>query len=826
MIDFDILKEAGTTNERLREFFTAKLPDPIALQAMSKEKREALEHEVKQRKRFESLIGDWLNESIVFSLQNHKLYTAVDIAWDSTPIQKQMIPLLMYAQGRIDTTKAAEALQQVPDGATYVKRNEAGRVTSIDLPKFSEMNINLLRSVITRRTAAQEVKYGGIWPFWHYEPRSTTQVGKLRGDLISQRMDIMADQYGHRHFQTQVTRDMFLYPNGTVAFPRCSWEREVQWSKAVADTRDPNAWEIDETDPEPDPDKKRKVLRKVAKVVKEGVCWVNPHPSRIIRDNNYPLASLNTDSGCEHIGFWDVTRFKDIHTNPCFFNRDSVNWSSDSAAWFSRYASYFNQYFDTIKAPWTPSPNAGEQNDLKTQVGVYTGEMANTSVFFSHLWMKVIPRDWGWGKYPFPIWVHLKVAGDSTVIFADIMPSSPGAAFQFNCHDGRALNISLAHELLQYQDQLSNLFSQLLETIKADLFCVAILNRDVFPETDDGRKVYTEFKRVLEGKNFYASMQILDASFEKLSQLLGKEVTPNMVFQVVRSSPNTAITAIFEAITRVIAMAEKLMVMSPHEQGQAATHEISATESNQMAGSTDTIYSFISGALDEGRAAMKRIMYESVIACGEDNIELPVVNRYSSNVIAKAGLEVKEQDEDDEVGFMTVMGRKLSLAHDYIFTSRDGGDRPSNSQAATVLVQMLQAIGSFHPSAQNAVLSSMGKEKLFEIVNAIFRLADTGVDLKLEIQPGDDNTLLLEDDQQVMNIIKQLGDAVKRNSLDVQKVQQAMGQIAERLETRQNISINYKDAPPSVQRQMEQAAGLKPATETETALALANQVPS
>ena len=36
MIDFDILKEAGTTNERLRAVLSAKLPGKIALDKMPK----------------------------------------------------------------------------------------------------------------------------------------------------------------------------------------------------------------------------------------------------------------------------------------------------------------------------------------------------------------------------------------------------------------------------------------------------------------------------------------------------------------------------------------------------------------------------------------------------------------------------------------------------------------------------------------------------------------------------------------------------------------------------------------------------------------------
>ena len=614
----------------------------------------------------------------------------------------------------------------------------------------------------------------------------------------------MADQYNYRHFQTQVTRDMFLYAR-SVAFPRASWEREVQWEKipsdpALAHTTDENG---------------KRHVRKRARVVKEGLCWVNPPTSRVFCDNNYPPASLNTDSGCERVGFWDVCRWGDIAGNPNYFNRESVSYSADTAAWFSSYAPFFNQYFDKITPPDLPEDPIA-QNDRKSNIGIYSSEMADTAVIFTHVWVKVTPRQWGWGTYPFPVWVHLKVAGDATVVYADIMPSSPAAVFSFNEHDGRLMNISLAHELMQYQDQVSNLFSQLLETIKADLFAVAVLNKDVFPDTEEGKKVFEEFRNLMQGRNYFASMQILEASFEKL-RALGIDVDPDNIFKVIRSAPNTAITAIFEAISRVISMAEKMMVLSAHEQGQAASHEMSATESNLIAGSTDTIYSYISDAIDEGRAAMKRICFESTVACGQETVTLPVANRYPNSVIEKAGFKVVEQDEEGGVvGFKTVLGDKYGLMHDYIFTSRDGGSRPSNSQSATVLVQMVQAIGSLHPAAQNAILSGMGKEKLFELMNTVFRLADAGVDLKLELKPGDGDELLIEDDEQVMSLIQQLADATKQNATDVAQLKAGAQELAtmaaqaQAQAPRESISINYKDAPADVKRQMEMAAGFQP----------------
>lgn len=757
MIDLDVLKKHGVTNERLREFFTATTPHHRSVSNLKKkdpEKLERIERDVQERKRFEEMVQDWMDEHITRSLRNHTIYSAVDIAWDSQPIQKAVLPLIQYAQGRIDTKQAAEALQDLPEGQTYIKKNADGSVSSIDLPRFFEVNINLIRSVITRRTAAQSNKYNNSWPFYKCEPRSSTMVGKLRADLLNQRADIMADQYGHRHSQTQETRDMLKYGH-CVSFPRASWEREVQWRKAKRDA----AFDSGEFGTE-------------KYVVKEGIAWVNPHPARIFWDNNSPLSSLNTDTGCEYVGFWDVTRWGAIRDNPAFFNQSSVGYANATHSWLS-YTPFYTQYFDRVIPPSPANPpDAGAENDRKNNVGLYNGQEENVSAFITHIYVKMIPQKWGIGSYPYPIWIHVQTAGDGgTVVYADIMPSGPAAVYSFNEDDNRMVNLGMAHELMPYQDQLTNLFSQLLETAKADLFAIGILNTDVFPDDEKGREAMQEFANIMSGHNYYARPQIIKASLGKLKEL-GIDVNSDNVFKMVRSAPNTAITNIFNSIAQLIGMAERMMVMSPQEQGQPAPREISATEVNSIQGSTESMYSFISDAIDEAREAKKRIIYESIVAMGESEIALPVSSRYPRSVIEKAGFTVVEEDGGEGIpaNDITVRGSKRSLVHEYIFTSRDGGERSSNSQAAQVLVQLMQAMGSLHPAAQTAILSAMGKTKVFEWVNSVFMMADSGFSPNLEVRPGEGDELLMEDDQQVMNAIQQLAQAVKQNTEDIKRI--------------------------------------------------------
>ena len=751
-VDYDILKECGTTNERLREFFTTQSSD---LDGVEGHEKKRLQLDLKRKEKIEDSIGSRLNEHVMFSLKNHHLYSAVDLAWDSAPINKSTIPLVMYAQKRINVADCANELTKLGCGQGYIKRDESGKIMDVDLPKFFETNINLVRSLITRRLAAQSNKYVNMWPFFKYESRTTGQTGKLRADVLSQRIDVMADQYNYRHFQTQAMRDMFLYGH-SIAFPRAGWERDVQWEK------EPSALGFKVS--------KNNKIPKRSRVVKEGVCWVNPHPSRVFWDNAYSPSSVNSDTGCEYIGFWDVVRFGDIANNPTYFNRDKVGFSSASLNYFSQFSSYFNQHYTTISPPVPRNGDLSYQNDRKNNLGLYSGEEDDTSVMVAEYFWKMNPKDWGIGDYPFPVWVHLKVAGDDTVVFAEIMPSSPAAVFSYNEADSRMVNISIAHELMAFQDQLTNLFSQLLETAKADLFSMAVLNTDVFPDTDEGKKVLADFRATMEGRNFYANTHVLEASFRRLQEM-GINTNPENVFHVVRQKPNSGLQAIFASITHLINMSEKLMALSPQEQGQPAPREISATEVNVISGTTESVYSFISDAVDEGRAAMKRICYESLIACGTDSVLLPVISRYPREVVESAGFTVidESQEEKMDVNRHTVMGSKYKLIHDYIFNSRDGSERTSNLQAANTLVSLFQGI-----VAQPMVSQAIGKRQLFDLVNEIFRLSSTGTNLKLELEgPGDE--LPPEENQETQQIQQNAADIeeIKNVILNITGAQQA-----------------------------------------------------
>jgi hypothetical protein len=853
VIDFQILKKYGTTNERVREVLTAGRERMVDV-APPNETRSAaavrilkskqVDQDVAYRQRLEYEAMNRLNEGILFNLRNYQFYAAADLAWDSCPVNKFTMPLILYAQGLVKVHACKKALEDAygkdsPRVNDFVKKGEEGLPESIDLPKFLECNINLVRSFLTRRLAAQANKFSSLYPFFKADSRSTGLVGKLRADVLSQRFEIMTDDYGYRHHHVQCIRDAFLYGH-CVDFVASAWDVQEQWTK-----KDVPEDQASETEFEVE-----------AEIQKEGVLFENIHPSRVFWDKNSPLSSLNTDTGVGYIGYWDVKRYGDVYDCPDFFNKQHIGWTNSyfgDMGMFANYPGYFEQYGHILKPPIGRGEDPAGQNDRKANAGIYSGELTDASIILTVYFKKLIPRDYGIGDYPFPVWMRFIVAGDSTFIFGEILPSTPGAYLGINESDSRLINVGLAHELMSYQDQLTNLFTAMLKIVQQELVKVYGINTDALGTDEAGSKdvQVKALRTLLTGKSWgNGDPIVVEYSLSRLTQL---QVESRNIVTVTETRAGQSLTSIFEAMARLIQMAEKLTAMSPAEQGQPAPREISATEVTAIASTTTSVYSFISSGIDEFRAAIKKLLYESTVACQRGDIYCPVQERYTEKTILAAGFKAVPSEKEDFTSGLgiqrhTVIGSARRLNYAYIFRSRDGDERAVNSQAANTLVQLLSQF-----IANPTILAAMGKEKLFEIVNEIFRMSGAGIDLNLALKPGESNDLgddqvkkFQEELQQVVQGLHQLAQQTQQNAQDAQQqktinqstqqhfqlvtklaieVQSLVGNFQKvQQAAKESITIAYKDMPESIKRQAEAKAGFTPATEAEGAMAQANQM--
>ena len=772
MIDHRILDYFKTTNQRLREIFTN--PDIESQDYKSAEK-------------IKDMLKSWIQENTDWSVKNYHHFAATDIVWDGQPIGKENIPLMLYAQKKLNIEQLETQLKDLDAADQFIEtgKNEEGEeIKSLNVARLTEVTINIGRSLLNRRVAAQSNKYNNLYPFFKYETRSKDGVSKLRAEVMSQYSEIMVDGFGYRHLQTQFTREMLQY-GYSVAFPSCAWLEETQAEMdfiAEDGTEDDGFIEEEvptqnEFDGEISTTKVRKPRMKTV-VTKEGVPMTSIHPTRVIYDRQYPLSSINTDTGCSYVGFWDIKKYRDIKKNPNFFNRDSITISSRYGSFATGNDGFFSYYFNQGEIDFpsigkrAPSESIDPaENDRAQGSTLYSKDNEDNSIWLTDIRVKLVPSECGLGEYSHPLWCRFIVASDDTIVFAEWLPSLPAIHFGHNQADNRLLSLSMVHDIMPFQDQLSNIMSQLLLVMKHNLVRVVVMNTDVIDD-DTIEAIEASFK----GEKYYQTPKMLKVSLSKMKQL-NLDIQKS-VFEIVQPNDhNNYVNDAFRAIVQILSIVERLLVLSPQEQGQPAPREISATEVNAIENSTSSVFNSISDSIDEARAAWKKIVYESSMAEASDQVTLPASQRYKKETIEKAGFKIlNEDDYEHEEGLQrnkdyTVIGSKRHLIHDFVFSSRDGSERPANNIVAQTLVQLLgQAVQIIGPE-------QLGKTRIFEIMNEVFRLLGV-YDLRLDLKEDEAEDLGANETK---NAINQLAQAVQQTQVENADQQEQLATVAESL---------------------------------------------
>lgn len=720
-LNYQILRGFGTTNERLKGLFTAQ-PSPKD-QPPGQEKSESQKDWEFADQIIRGVLSPRLDEAVRNNLEQSDLLRAVDLAIDTPIINKVNFPLVLYAQGRISFEECVNQLSKLDCKDRYVKQGEDKKLR-IEVPKFTDTGINYTRSVLTRRLAAQNARFSNLNPFFRYEARDTAETAKLRADALSQVMDIMADQYGWRSLQVDWMRDLLLYPH-VIVFPAEVWNVEIEYAfkdEALAEEFQGES------------DKLKELVKR------QGVPFIIPHPSRVFYDVAHSVRSINADSGCEYFGYWDVVRYRTIRNNPNYFNRDKISFNTGLFSSFGNFSYYFSQYYTTVSIPITDTA----MNDRLGRTGYFYGSTSgddDAPVCLAHLYWKVKPKDYRMGEYPLPVWIHLVLANNTAVIGAEIMPDCPGFVGAYNVNVHRLLSLSMAMEVMPFQDQLSNLYTALIETVKRDLLAIWCVNEDCFPSSSDaGQQALKDIEDCIKGDNWSKLAVLLKASFIKYAE---KGVDLNAVLKVITPGVNTKIQEVLTCINLTIMLAERVLAMSPQEQGQVSQRETSALDVQLANTAVENIYQFISDTVDEMRAAMKRYLYNAMVSCWvkESTFQVSVVNRYDPKIAEKAGFNVIDVESIvtpvtsvettiQGPGKLTIVGTKRSLIGEYLFNSRDGAERTSNMMAAQTLIQLFGMI------SQPATLQAVTWDQYCGLFNTAVRLTGAGVNLVIQPPPG------------------------------------------------------------------------------------------
>jgi hypothetical protein len=600
---------------------------------------------------------------------------------------------------------------------------DGNTIKELNLPRLHEIAVNLVRPMIRRRVAAQANKYNKQYPFFKYDTRSKDMVSKLRGDVMSSRIETMSDQMGYREDMTQALRKNFLYSH-CVEFVEMAWLKEKQFrvKQSPANDEAGDDGELGELEDY---------------IVKEGVPMVRPHPTRVFYDQQYSLSTINHGHGCKYAGYWDVIRWSDISDNPNFFNKKAIEFSRSNH--FSFYQDYFDYYFVnggecTMKFP-TFADGAGEESNKRdATLNLYNDSNGDDSVWAASYYERVKPKEVGIGDYPHEVWVRLNVASDNTVVFGEILPTSIcGAYMGHDCDNSKNLNLAMSHEIMPYQDQIANLWSQALYLMKIQSLLVMAVDTDTLTEAQRD-----DIKALAKGSKYYSELLLVEHSASDEKDVFGETTDARPPISIVQSQAKlgNVVTELLNGISAVMNMLDRTQMMSPQESGSFATGErTTAQEVNEVSQTTNALFSFSSEGPDQFRDAKKRILAESMLALGSKDIEVHVQELYPEDVIIAAGFKpkltnsiggYKLKDTDKQ----TIMGSIKALDIDYIFTSRDGSERAVSTQAAKVISDLTRYVFST-PDIFKVFVDQFGIEQIANMISEVFRLSGAGFVLKV-----------------------------------------------------------------------------------------------
>jgi len=752
MVSLDILERRGSSAEKIRPILEEHGSGTGAGAALINYYKHKDSHDLtiaekigRLRNRMRLRIQGGRENNIL----THKLYHALDLAWD-IPF-RQISPTLLGSLIDKDAS-TDEVLNKlnawgfnVSEVITETEDPKTGKkIKRIDVPAFFHIFVPLVRAYVTIRWA-KLTNDRRLQPFFKFDPGVNNERTRMQAEIITHRIEVMSRQMGYFNVIKQAVFQMLHYSRALI-FPVEEWFSEEQEY-------------INE-------DKKIGI-----QVVREGIRYHLPHPTRTFIDENHRPSTYNTNTGCEYGGYWRVLRYKDVRDQPDFFNIDKI--SIGATDWWNSANVFFNTVYNvcTIKTPTTASA-VPRDRETKMAEQYYSQAHEDQSVLITEYYEKLIPKENGLGDYEHPVWFRFVVASDDTIIYGAPLPYNPIIYMGYDADEQRSQNASLSLEILPFQDQISNLMTQYLLTIRQNLTNVTFVDEDVLQATEGGGlKVIQNL-----GEKLWRKVNFLKYSGRKAK--VAKHDIPNAFYS--HRFPNMNSQEILQGVNTILNILERILVMSAQEVGSAASHEQTAEEIRNVSASTSTRLMATGIPIDEASEAMKLQLYQALMAYGQDEFyaQVPHDSRITKETLEKYGFTWDERnDPNTREKQITVKVKKGAIWMESFTSKRDVYDRVNNVQIAAALAN------SFGQWLGNPMLSTaVGADQALEVINLIARLAGFPREFKLE-NKGEMPPEQMQ--QQLAQFAKQLSDAilnqVKEGLTPVIENQKQMGETLQEL---------------------------------------------
>tara|TARA_Y100000592_G_scaffold67930_1_gene105599 strand:- start:1983 stop:4343 length:2361 start_codon:yes stop_codon:yes gene_type:complete len=708
MIDLDILKDRGYSQEKMRSVFSAE------------EKPEQIE----------KLIGRMRNriqEGVSRSLRDHKLYYALDLAWNA-PL-RQISPTLLHSlvSKKGDDKSVAEALDSW--GVSHLIEDHVsakGETTqALNLPRFYQIFVPLVKAYVTIRWA-RIFNDRNLVPLFKYEPHKSTQQNRVKGEIVTDRVQIISQQYDYSSVLSQSIFQMLHY-GYCLQFPKESWHSEKQTIR--------------------DEDGEEKEV-----YTKEGIRYHTPHPARTFWDIAHRPSSFNSDTGCKFSGYWAIQRYGDVANNKMYYNTDkvaagSIDWLTSNA----NFGLYVNSgYSGTVK--FLQKESGALLLDREKDVQYYTSEHDDYSVLVTEYFEKLNPKKMGLFDYDHDVWFRFCVAQDDTVIYAEPLPYCPVVYYGYDSNELQTVNPSLSLEILPFQDHVGNLLTQYLLSIKQNLTNMTFVDEDQV-----GGDTVEEINDA--GQNMYSTLNFVGYSSRKAR--VGQH-DPEKAFTSFKF-PQQSTTEIINGVRSILDILERVLVLSAQEVGAAASHEQTAEEVRSIASYTSNRLQFTSSSVDRAVYAWKTQIYNGLMAYGEPEFYAQLQTPVTRERLERLGFTVEDADEGITSKPVVAVKDKTAISLESFSSVRDGMDRINNPASANVMAQLFGAAMS-----NPLVAQVIGPEQAVGLLNQIFELSGVPRDFRLKMAKSVEELQAAQEQQ---------GEGGGQNVAAVQE--QLMGQLQE-----------------------------------------------
>lgn len=634
-------------------------------------------------KRLINLLRNRTQEGRLGNLRDYRIYAAIDMAYDVSLDQTTPTLLRNLVNKHVsydETMKAVQSWGLTNCNLFCDRQLPNGKVEKIlNPPTFFHVLVPLVKSYVTIRLAKLFNDRNNT-PLFKFEPLKDTAPNRVACEVITDITQAMTAQFGYASDLKGAILKMLLY-SVCIQFPKEAWYHEAQ----------ENA--------------KGEMV-----TVREGLRYVQPHPTRLFWDQMHGPNTFNTDSGCTYAGYWAIQRFSDLYDDKLLWNRDTVgigkNWFENSLA-----GTYFTEVYPCVLR--FPTVQGVLENDRETTAYYSATSDLDKAVFVTEHFMKLVPKDFGMGDYTSPVWFRFKLAGDDTILWCEPLAYSPAVFFGYDYDNSRSRNPSMALEILPFQDHLGNVLSQILLTVKQNLANVIFFDKNVV-NADNVRGLQNSGELMYRGLNFieYDSFKNSRAGVN-----VGEAFKPVQLHFA-------STTELTNTISTIISILERLLVMSAQEIGGAAAHQQSAQEIRTISDNTSSRVAYTGSFVDEAIDAEKKQLYEASMAY----MDRDYVSMVSSDIpnLDKVLDKLGMVSVDEAPGRRQVTGSLDNLVLEGFSSQRDGPDRGSDTQTATTLMQTVQAVAGNQMLAQ-----AVGVPAILQLLSQAARLGGAPRDFEL-----------------------------------------------------------------------------------------------